>query len=375
MKIVKWMKWLAVVGLVVLLGACGDSGGSGGGSSSSSSEKSVAKSDEASIKVSDGQYILPNGETVDEGEGFLALSVTIKNESKDPLRVSGDDISLYDEEDNKISLEHVYSTKSKFKELEYTNVSGGKTLSGYVVFKVDKDAKYTLTYQPAFADYSEDELEEVEMKIDPSDYKDESEEIAKLVNGYVDSVFLEKDDESKSKLKLANDLDAENQTYHEYFSKVIGKSLSGISKHKPTEDEANKVIDATVGANKDKAEVSCTVAELLPDRAVIHVSVKTILFADIETNDVVSTFSKDKMAASTNYDYDAIRIEAEQHMLSELPTLIQATAVRAPDQMSGEGYEIVMTFKDDEWTIDSSISSDNYQYEYLQRAFCGGLFN
>ena len=71
-------------------------------------------------------------------------------------------MSLYDSKDEKVEPERVYSDSDKFKTLSYNDLAKGKTISGYVVFEVDKDQKYELHYSPA-SYTTEDEVKEVHL--------------------------------------------------------------------------------------------------------------------------------------------------------------------------------------------------------------------
>lgn len=388
----KWVSGLVLLSSVVVLGACT----SGSGNSTSESSEAAASKD-ASIEIEEGSYVIPEGKTPKEEEGYLALSVTIKNNTEDKMSISPDDIALYDQDDNKISSEMVYDSKNKFKTLDYSTLSGGKTLTGYVVFEVERDAEYELHYQPVLNDYSED-LDEIEMKIDAADYQDISEEISNLVQGYTETVFMgmaadgkTSDSESaeeqketktsdkkarksaakKAKLSLENDLDEERENFDDAFFKAFKKEFSY---YEPSDEELNKAIAAYQTANQEKANVTYTVEEMFPNSAIVAVNPETIHIEDVDMDAIINDFVEKNRDTYDTYDYEVIYGDAEKYLLEQMGSKFSETDISEPEYMSGNGFQILLTRKDDQWEIDSSNSNSNYQFKSIKEAFMGDLY-
>lgn len=98
--------------MLILLTACS--------SDSRETKKAVKEPDagqnsKVAVSIEDGTYIIPDGETVDEDTGFLALAIKVKNKTDKNLDVTSSDFSLYDEDGEKGSSEHVYDSQGKFK--------------------------------------------------------------------------------------------------------------------------------------------------------------------------------------------------------------------------------------------------------------------
>lgn len=218
---------MLMLGSILFLAGCSN-GGNGGGSNN----ESEAQTEDATIKVNQGDYVLQEGESVGENEGYLALDVAIKNNTKDTMQVSSGDLTLYDEDDNKIANADVYTDDENFEMLNNTNLSGGKNVSGYVVFKVDKDKKYELHYTPVLAEDSEDQ-DEVEIDVDASKYKDASEELETLSEQYVSQVFLAQenteDSDEEDAAELGNDTNDEHQNFNQIFSDALKKEFYAYS--------------------------------------------------------------------------------------------------------------------------------------------------
>ena len=92
----------------------------------------------------------------------LALQVEIKNNRDKQFSFTSRDITLYNEKDEKVEPIQIYESDSKTKFMSYgDSISKGKSVAGYVVYEVDKDAKYELHFAPSFyEDIKEDSKKE-----------------------------------------------------------------------------------------------------------------------------------------------------------------------------------------------------------------------
>lgn len=347
---------------ILVLSAC-----SGGSTGKDGEKKDSASSKVAAIEIENGSYVVPEGESVTEDTGFLALNVKIKNMGKDTLSLSSDEINLYDEDDNKISQQRFYTTDTNFKELQFESISGGKSTNGYVIFKVDKDKKYELHYAPI--SYTDDKKEDIQLDVNANDYEDKSSDVEKLAEEFVNEVFLNKKSEEKSEV-LSNNLEEEHAAFNKTFAQSLGKDFYY---YKPSEAELMTAIDAFEVANGKKAKITYSIKEFYPDSATVYVKPETIHFDSLDTEAIINDFvdkNEDKYS-----DYEKAESDAEKYLLEQLPTKYEAASVSTNDSSSGEGYELHLTKKDDKWTIDTTDGSNNYTFKYLKQAFMGDLYS
>lgn len=360
----KWVSKTLVLGSALFLVGCGSNNSSGG-------DDSEAKTEDATIKVKQGDYVLQDGEDVGEDEGYLALNVAVKNNTKDTMQVSTSELTLYDEDDNKISNADVYTDDDDFEMLSSTNLSGGKNVSGYVVFKVDKDKKYELHYTPVLTEDSEDG-EEVTINVDPSKYDDASEEVETLSEQYVSEVFLAEentensDDENAS--ELGNDTNEESQNFNQTFADALKKEFYAYS---PSAGELQKTVESFEKANQEKAKVEYKVASLSPNHASVYVKPEVIDFTKIDFDSIGDQFVDENKGKYS--DYEKAQQDAEKYILQKLPETFSNEDVSQPQYVDGDGYKLNLNKEDEQWTVDSSDSNDNYDYKELEASFMGGL--
>ena len=106
------------------------------------------------------------------------------------MNISEGDVTLYDSEDEKISAVNVYDSSDKFKTLGYESLSKDKTLSRYTVFEVDPEEEYELHYSPKFIDSLAKDRKEIEIKVKPSKYTDQTgKEVVTTVQSILDSLL------------------------------------------------------------------------------------------------------------------------------------------------------------------------------------------
>ncbi|MGM0123726.1 hypothetical protein IGI37_001100 [Enterococcus sp. AZ194] len=371
------MKKIVLSGIIlsaaILLASCGSA-------KKDSTEGSVsAKSDKATISVKSGNYVLEEGKTVGEDEGYLALELSIKNNGKESMSVSSEDFTLYDENDNKIPGENIYSDDDTFKSFSGDNLSGGKNLNGYAVFKVDKEKKYELHYSPILFD-SESESKDIELQIDTADYTDHTKNIETAVDSYISQVFLNKKKESANEKQkkeeetssdLTNDLVKEHNDFNQKFAEEV---TSMFEYYKPSSEECNKLVTEIEAANQKKAKLTYKVCSMFPNQVVLFIKPETINLDDVDLTSVEDKFISENEGKYSEDDYDKVYQDAEKFFLQQLPTKLNVTPISTSDMMdSGDGFKIKLTKNKDKWQIDSSDSSGNSEYQYLVRSFMGEL--
>ena len=413
----KVLKHSALVLTALALVACGNS--------NKASDNGTASNSNFEVSVKDGMYVLPKDE--DSNSHYLALQVEIKNNRDKQFSFTSHDITLYNEKDEKVEPIQIYESDSKTKFMSYgDSISKGKSVAGYVVYEVDKDAKYELHFAPSFYDDVKENQKgknDVAIKVDPSQYEDNIDEAKEAMKKYVDAVYLdgentggasnvsftndktqivaledkksdnkksddkksdEKKDDKKSDDKksddkksddkkssndsdvITNDVKADREEFIKKFIESFGK---GFYNYKPSDSELRTFAEAYIKANAKRAKVDYKVKTYLPDYAVVYVRPETIDLDNLNVYELSRKFYDENKGKYSNYS-EAMKA-GEKYILENAPSQFDSTPLDTSDNMQKEGYEIKMTKKDGKWTIDTS--SKNYNLKDMARTFRGGI--
>lgn len=408
----KVLKHSALVLTALALVACGNS--------KKASDNGTASNSNFEVSVKDGMYVLPKDE--DSNSHYLALQVEIKNNRDKQFSFTSHDITLYNEKDEKVEPIQIYESDSKTKFMSYgDSISKGKSVAGYVVYEVDKDAKYELHFAPSFYDDVKENQKgknDVAIKVDPSQYEDNIDEAKEAMKKYVDAVYLdgentggasnvsftddktqivaledkksgnkksddkkseEKKDDKKSEDKksddkkssndndvITNDVKADREEFIKKFIESFGK---GFYNYKPSDSELRTFAEAYIKANAKRAKVDYKVKTYLPDYAVVYVRPETIDLDNLNVYELSRKFYDENKGKYSNYS-EAMKA-GEKYILENAPSQFDSTPLDTSDNMQKEGYEIKMTKKDGKWTIDTS--SKNYNLKDMARTFRGGI--
>lgn len=413
----KVLKHSALVLTALALVACGNS--------KKASDNGTASNSNFEVSVKDGMYVLPKDE--DSNSHYLALQVEIKNNRDKQFSFTSHDITLYNEKDEKVEPINIYESDSKTKFMSYgDSISKGKSVAGYVVYEVDKDAKYELHFAPSFYDDVKENQKgknDVAIKVDPSQYEDTIDEAKEAMKKYVDAVYLdgentggasnvsftndktqivaledkksdnkksddkksdEKKDDKKSEDKksddkksddkkssndsdvITNDVKADREEFIKKFIESFGK---GFYNYKPSDSELRTFAEAYIKANAKRAKVDYKVKTYLPDYAVIYVRPETIDLDNLNVYELSRKFYDENKGKYSSYS-EAMKA-GEKYILENAPSQFDSTPLDTSDNMQKEGYEIKMTKKDGKWTIDTS--SKNYNLKDMARTFRGGI--
>ena len=413
----KVLKHSALVLTALALVACGNS--------KKASDNGTASNSNFEVSVKDGMYVLPKDE--DSNSHYLALQVEIKNNRDKQFSFTSQDIALYNEKDEKVEPIQIYESDSKTKFMSYgDSLSKGKSVAGYVVYEVDKDAKYELHFAPSFYDDVKENQKgknDVAIKVDPSQYEDTIDEAKEAMKKYVDAVYLdgentggasnvsftndktqivaledkksdnkksddkksdEKKDDKKSDDKksddkksddkkssndsdvITNDVKADREEFIKKFIESFGK---GFYNYKPSDSELRTFAEAYIKANAKRAKVDYKVKTYLPDYAVIYVRPETIDLDNLNVHELSRKFYDENKGKYSSYS-EAMKA-GEKYILENAPSQFDSTPLDTSDNMQKEGYEIKMTKKDGKWTIDTS--SKNYNLKDMARTFRGGI--
>ncbi|MGM0165620.1 hypothetical protein IGI39_000562 [Enterococcus sp. AZ135] len=365
----KFMKVLLVSSLVLMVSGCSTKG-----KAKSEKKEESAQSSLVDLSVEDGTYIVPMDKTTGDDVKYLSLNVKVTNKSDKKLEVMPDDFALYDEDGKKTSNEDIYSSDDQFKSMSYESLSEDKSLTEPIVFQVTKGKKYELHYKPTIFDLddAEDESKEagVELKIDQTKYKDETEEVEKLTNHYIQTVFMGAEENKDEKLELGNDLAKEKQ---EFKDSSINCLKSEFESYEPSTPELEKVITEMQNANKNKGKVTYTFNEFYPNFASIYVRPEVVLFDNVDSEAIGEQFVNENEGKYEEYD-DALDRDLEKYLLQELPGKISSSSINTDPDMDGEGYKINLEKKDGKWQVKSEKSSENYNFASLTQTFRGGLY-
>ena len=399
----KVLKHSALVLTALALVACGNS--------KKASDNGTASNSNFEVSVKDGMYVLPKDE--DSNSHYLALQVEIKNNRDKQFSFTSQDIALYNEKDEKVEPIQIYESDSKTKFMSYgDSLSKGKSVAGYVVYEVDKDAKYELHFAPSFYDDVKENKKgknDVAIKVDPSQYEDTIDEAKEAMKNYVDAVYLDgentggasnvsftndktqivaledkksddkksddkKSDDKKSDDKkssrssdlITNDVKADREEFIKKFIESFGK---GFYNYKPSDSELRTFAEAYIKANAKRAKVDYKVKTYLPDYAVIYVRPETIDLDNLNVHELSRKFYDENKGKYSSYS-EAMKA-GEKYILENAPSQFDSTPLDTSDNMQKEGYEIKMTKKDGKWTIDTS--SKNYNLKDMARTFRGGI--
>ena len=408
----KVLKHSALVLTALALVACGNS--------KKASDNGTASNSNFEVSVKDGMYVLPKDE--DSNSHYLALQVEIKNNRDKQFSFTSHDITLYNEKDEKVEPIQIYESDSKTKFMSYgDSISKGKSVAGYVVYEVDKDAKYELHFAPSFYDDVKENQKgknDVAIKVDPSQYEDNIDEAKEAMKKYVDAVYLdgentggasnvsftndktqivaledkksdnkksddkksdEKKDDKKSDDKKSDDKKSSNDSdvitndvkadREEFIKKFIESFGKGFYNYKPSDSELRTFAEAYIKANAKRAKVDYKVKTYLPDYAVVYVRPETIDLDNLNVYEWSRKFYDENKGKYSSYS-EAMKA-GEKYILENAPSQFDSTPLDTSDNMQKEGYEIKMTKKDGKWTIDTS--SKNYNLKDMARTFRGGI--
>ena len=408
----KVLKHSALVLTALALVACGNS--------KKASDNGTASNSNFEVSVKDGMYVLPKDE--DSNSHYLALQVEIKNNRDKQFSFTSQDIALYNEKDEKVEPIQIYESDSKTKFMSYgDSLSKGKSVAGYVVYEVDKDAKYELHFAPSFYDDVKENKKgknDVAIKVDPTQYEDTIDEAKEAMKKYVDAVYLdgentggasnvsftndktqivaledkksdnkksddkksdEKKDDKKSDDKKSDDKKSSNDSdvitndvkadREEFIKKFIESFGKGFYNYKPSDSELRTFAEAYIKANAKRAKVDYKVKTYLPDYAVVYVRPETIDLDNLNVYELSRKFYDENKGKYSSYS-EAMKA-GEKYILENAPSQFDSTPLDTSDNMQKEGYEIKMTKKDGKWTIDTS--SKNYNLKDMARTFRGGI--
>jgi hypothetical protein len=309
---------------------------------------------QAAVKVESGSYIVPDSANISQtkgNKGYLALKVQVKNKTDDDIYASGSDFKLIDKDGHKISTkDDVYMSNDDddFKTFS-EKIDGGDDADGYIVFPVDKTAKYTLKYLP---DVTSGDSKAIKINVAANKYKDGTKQAQKAVQAYVDTIFLGKSDSNYSKY-VANDKNEEKDNFNDKLKDNLDTELSDADL---SDDQFKAVSSALEKANADRGSVEYKIESASAESAEISVKVKAIDLDDIsdQINDqVMDAIDNGKL------DIDANNQEAVNKVVDNIADILKKADVKS------ESYDtkIKVSKEDGKWKIDSEDNSFDSLYD------------
>lgn len=130
-------------------------------------------------------------------------------------------------------------------------------------------------------------------------------------------------------------------------------------------------MEAFEKANQEKANVEYDIASLSPNQATVYVKPEVIDFNKIDFDSIGDQFVDENEGKYS--DYEKAQQDAEKYILQKLPEKFGDEDVSQPEYMDGNGYKLNLTKEEEQWTVDTSDSNDNYDYKELEASFMGGL--
>ncbi|RYM05177.1 DUF5105 domain-containing protein [Sporolactobacillus sp. THM7-7] len=337
--------------LILILAGCGQS----------KKGAEQGKSDVAEVKIKNGLYITFDGQENTDDSALLALDVGITNRSGETLDIYSRDFTLFDADNEKVPYESsVYDDSDNFRLLESSTLPNNKTVSGYLVFRIDKTKSYELHYQPSLYD-SDQKPEEIVLKVNAQKYKDRQQEITDAANAFIQNVFFGKEEPKYASL-VANDAAQEQKKVKEAFKENtnIGDDIS--------DTQLDQVYQAFQKANAESGGAELKVDSAFVDTAEVKVTPKVVNFDDMydQVNDLQDRFVDDNRGKYPNYN------SAMKAWNTYLVKHIGEVFSHTEPQVSKDSYTLKLKKEGNKWKIDSSNTSDNYDYESLVSVMNGG---
>nr|WP_239548965.1 DUF5105 domain-containing protein [Streptococcus loxodontisalivarius] len=180
------------------------------------------------------------------------------------------------------------------------------------------------------------------------------------------SVLDSKSSDSSSDFKLGNDISADKADFTKRFKAAIPDMFSY---YQPSDAEMNTFIQQYIQANAKRSQISVKVTEFYPTSAKVTVSSKVIDIGAVDTDTLVDEYLK-QLTGKTYTSDSKLMADAEKYIFTNLYTRFPTTAMTT--QTSED--DLIITYDDKKWTVDSSDSESNYGYSQLQRSMAGDLF-
>ncbi|WP_419154586.1 DUF5105 domain-containing protein [Weissella bombi] len=333
-----------------------------GGSIDTVAAKASAPSNGAAVKVKSGEYIIPdNKKTLSSDKAYLALDLHIKNNGP-KVSLMTSDIKLKDKSGSRIKSVQIYGSGDDFSTMGYEKLAKHDTTSGYVVFPVAKDKKYTLEIAPMASGTKK--YPTTKVKINTKKYQDHTQDSQKAMTSYVDSVFLNKQDGSSYDKLLTNKLQDEQVSYRNVARDFLEtRAFNNTIADKAAENMVKQIQDV----NNKKGSVKYAIKSATPTTAEITVTPTLVKLSELSS--VISETQRridETQNANGEMSYSEVNRAVKESLVQKFPEVLEKMPMREAD-----GQDIKLIKDGKKWTIDTSES--DYSFESLQKEFSGSF--
>jgi len=340
---------VALLATAILLGACGGAG----------SQPPVT------ITIEGGAYILPRDRQVSEDRGYLALEITVTNETNESLHLSSFDFSLYDDNNTQVTSEDIFSRDNTFNEFDWGALSAGMNRTGYIIFPVDKTQTYTLHYTHS----ASLEATVVEIELDITEFEDNTLDAITATTALIEEIFLARSNNDYQDF-IANDREDLITLFENYFTGAIqGQFWS----YDLSNQDALEFSEIFREMNGDVATVEYTLVSFFPNSAVVRVKPTVLVFDEIERSFESVRDEAREAALDAGEGFSESREAGERRAFEQLPELFRSSSPVLTAGFSSDGHEILLVKVDDKWEVQTT-GSDAF-FDSVLRAFSADLFS
>ncbi|WP_018662798.1 DUF5105 domain-containing protein [Heyndrickxia acidiproducens] len=338
--------------MAVVLSACGNSGAPADGKSGKSKNNTI----EASI--AGASYVLlgdDDGASEDQSSaGTLAVDLKVKNVSESSILLSpGQDIKLYDGDEEVNFDGHAYSSKLDLDSSSSGSIGAGKSKTITVYFNVNKDKTYEIGLSP-YTDNGK-KSKELKLELDTKKYSKSFKTLqdpAKALKAYVETIYFGKDNPDYEKYTAA-DKETVQKEAQKAFKDVMEDIVDDLS-----DADAEKYYQSYKSAAAQKVKIETETEAVAKGRAVVKLNYTTIPTNDLY--DKLGDYEDEYNDSLADYDTE----KAEKYALSKFDTIVNAIE---PEE-AGNPLEIPMVLKDGKW----SVYASDYNSKELSEIFGGG---
>ncbi|MQS53544.1 DUF5105 domain-containing protein [Companilactobacillus mishanensis] len=260
---------LLVFALVFVVTGCGNNG---------SSSNNSGDSHGVSMKIGKSQMVVTSDG--DQSSKYLAVKVTLKNNSSNELNYSFDDFGLKSDGGNVKSAKSVYFTEDDdaVEKLDFGKISNGESKTGYVFFNTKPGKKYDLIFKNNMYKGTDEIKVNLSNPVDTKVMIDDSKTAEKAAKSYIQAVFFGNDTDDYNRL-VSNNLQKERETFNkEANSKILDAAYLSDT---VDDDGTDAIVKAYQEASSKKTKIKVRVKELSSKSAVVNISGYVIKLDDV----------------------------------------------------------------------------------------------